>query len=146
MDVLELPTSLGESPQGDLIPGLLTAKGLGLVHRKPLPYQAGYATSKAALAGATKMLARELGAHGIRVNSVYMGWMWGPPVEGFIAGEAKRRGVDAKKIVQEITRDIPLGKIPDDSDCANAVIFLASDLARVITGASLDVNGGEFMP
>ena len=116
-----------------------------MVQKKPLPFQGGYATSKGALATATKMLAKELGAHGIRVNSVFMGWMWGPPVEGYVKMTAKQRGVSQDEVIAEITRDIPLGVIPDDADCANAAIFLASDLARVITGAGLDVNGGEVM-
>ena len=117
-----------------------------MVQKKPLDYQSGYATSKGALSAATKMLAKELGRYSIRVNSVYMGWMWGPPVEGFIQGSAKSRGVEPEEVIAEITRDIPLGVIPDDADCANAVMFFASDLSRVITGAGLDVNGGEFMP
>jgi NAD(P)-dependent dehydrogenase (short-subunit alcohol dehydrogenase family) len=116
-----------------------------MIHKKPLPYQASYATSKAALEGATKMLARELGAHKIRVNSVFMGWMWGPPVEGYVE-MAVKGGASRDDIVGGITKDIALGIIPDDSDCANAVAFLVSDYARVITGAGLDVNGGEFMP
>ena len=45
-----------------------------------------------------------------------------------------------------MAQGIPLGFIPEDADCANAIIFLCSDMAKVITGASLDVNGGEFMP
>jgi NAD(P)-dependent dehydrogenase (short-subunit alcohol dehydrogenase family) len=116
-----------------------------MIHKKPLPYQGSYATSKAALEGATKMLARELGAHRIRVNSVFMGWMWGPPVEGYVE-MAAQGGVSREDIIGGITKDIALGIIPDDADCANAVAFLCSDYARVITGAGLDVNGGEFMP
>ena len=57
-----------------------------------------------------------------------------------LAGEA-----GLKDVIAEITKDIPLGNIPDDADCANAVAFLASDLASVITGAELNVNGGEVM-
>ncbi len=74
-----------------------------------------------------------------------MGWMWGPPVEGYVNGQAEALGVPKEQVIAEITKDIPLGIIPDDADCANAVVFLASDLARVITGAGLDVNGGELM-
>lgn len=117
-----------------------------MVQKKPLPLQGGYATSKGALSTAAKILAKELGAHGIRVNSVCMGWMWGPPVQGYVAGMARHRGVPEETVVGEIVEDIPIGVIPDDADCANACLFLASDHARVITGASLDVNGGEFMP
>ena len=117
-----------------------------MIHRKPLPMQAPYATSKGALEAATKMLAKELGPFKIRVNSVFMGWMWGPPVQGYVSMSAQARGIPEADVVAEITRDIPLGIVPDDADCANAVAFLCSDLARVITGAGLDVNGGEFMP
>lgn len=115
------------------------------IHRKPMPYQASYATSKAALEGATKMLAKELGGYGIRVNSVFMGWMWGPPVEGYVESMAAS-GVPKDDVIGGITKDIALGFIPDDSDCANAVAFLCSDYARVITGAGLDVNGGDYLP
>ncbi|MFP8881907.1 MAG: SDR family oxidoreductase [Myxococcota bacterium] len=117
-----------------------------MVQKKPIDYQSGYATSKGALGAAAKMLAKELGRHKIRVNSVFMGWMWGPPVEGFVNGSAKSRGITAEQVISEITEAIPLGFIPDDADCANAAMFFASDLSRVITGAGLDVNGGEFMP
>tara|TARA_B110001454_G_scaffold214217_1_gene233650 strand:+ start:150 stop:929 length:780 start_codon:yes stop_codon:yes gene_type:complete len=116
-----------------------------LITKKPLPTQGGYAASKGALATATKILAKELGPKGIRVNSVFMGWMWGPPVEMYINYSAESKGVKPEEIIQGVTKDIPLGIIPDDSDCANAALFLISDLAKVITGANLDVNGGEFM-
>jgi len=116
-----------------------------LITKKPLPTQGGYAASKGALATATKILAKELGPKGIRVNSVFMGWMWGPPVEMYVNYTAESMGVEPKDIIDGVTKDIPLGIIPDDSDCANAALFLISDLAKVITGANLDVNGGEFM-
>lgn len=116
-----------------------------LITKKPLPTQGGYAASKGALATATKILAKELGPKGIRVNSVYMGWMWGPPVEMYVNYTAESMGIEPQDVISDVTKDIPLGIIPDDSDCANAALFLISDLAKVITGANLDVNGGEFM-
>ncbi len=116
-----------------------------MIQKKPLPYQSGYATSKGALTAATKMLAKELGAYKIRVNQVFMGWMWGPPVEGYVVGTSAQMGIPQDDFIAGITKDIPLGIIPDDADCANAVVFFASDLSRVVTGAGLDVNGGEFM-
>jgi NAD(P)-dependent dehydrogenase (short-subunit alcohol dehydrogenase family) len=116
-----------------------------MIQKKPLPLQGGYATSKGALATAARMLAKELGPFGIRVNTVFMGWMWGPPVQGYVKAAARGRGVPEQAVIDEIAAQIPLGAIPDDADCANAVLFFASDLSRVITGAGLDVNGGEFM-
>ena len=116
-----------------------------LVERKPLLMQGAYASSKGALSVATRMLAKELGPHGIRVNSVAMGWMWGPPVEGFVKGLAKQTGQSVDEVIADITKDIPIGVIPDDSDCANAALFFASDLSAVVTGANLNCNGGEFM-
>lgn len=116
-----------------------------MIQRKPLPFSGAYGTSKAALAGATRMLAAELGAEGIRVNSACMGWMWGPSVESTVQTMAEARGVSTEEVVDEIAANIPLGRIPDDAECADAVVFLASDLASAITGVSLDVNGGEYM-
>ena len=115
-----------------------------MIQKKPLPTQSGYASSKGALTAAARMLAKELGPYGIRVNSTFMGWMWGPPVESYVDYLASL-GRSRDEVIAEITKDIPLGIIPDDADCANAVAFLASDLASVITGAELDVNGGEMM-
>ena len=90
------------------------------------------------------MIARRARAVRIRVNSTFMGWMWGPPVQGYVEAMAGI-GRSREEVIAEITKDIPLGVIPDDSECANAVAFFASDLAGVITGGELNVNGGEFM-
>ena len=75
-----------------------------------------------------------------------MGWMWGPSVEGYFAWQASETGKPQEELIAEVTRNIPLGVIPDDGECAKAAVFLASDYASVVTGAALDVNGGEFMP
>ena len=104
------------------------------------------AEAKSLLESLTRSLGYHAGkAKGIRVNSVFMGWMWGPPVEMYVNYTAESMGLEPKDIIDGVTKDIPLGIIPDDSDCANAALFIISDLAKVITGASLDVNGGEFM-
>lgn len=117
-----------------------------MVEHKPLATQAGYGASKSALRCATKHLALELGVHNIRVNSCHMGWMWGPSVEGYFAWQAHETGKSQEELIAEVTSSIPLGVIPDDGDCAKAAVFLGSDYSCVVTGASLDVNGGEFMP
>ena len=71
--------------------------------------------------------------------------MWGPPVEGFVASEAKRRGVSQETVIGEITSGMCIPEIPKDDDVAEAVVFLCSDRARMITGQYLMVNSGELM-
>jgi NAD(P)-dependent dehydrogenase (short-subunit alcohol dehydrogenase family) len=108
-----------------------------------MPRQADYAASKGALLAAVRTLASELGPDGIRVNSVVPGWMWGPGVQMYCDHMSAQRGVTPDEIRAEIAADIPLGYVPPDAECAGAVLFFLSDLARPITGQSLDVNGGQ---
>lgn len=117
-----------------------------MVEHKPLATQGGYGSSKAALRNATKHLALELGKYNIRVNSAHMGWMWGPSVEGYFAWQSQATGKSQEELIAQVTGNIPLGVIPDDGECAKAALFLASDYASVVTGAALDINGGEYMP
>lgn len=117
-----------------------------MASRKPMATQAGYAASKAALSAATVHLAQEVGRYNIRVNSAFMGWMWGPSVEGYFQFASANSGKSVDELKADVIKNIPLGAIPDDADCAKAAIFLASDYAAAVTGASLDVNGGEHMP
>jgi NAD(P)-dependent dehydrogenase (short-subunit alcohol dehydrogenase family) len=114
-----------------------------MITRKVLPLQGGYATSKGALLTAAQVLAKELGPHKIRVNSIVPGWMWGPSVEGYFKMMEAQTGKTSQESYDEIASQIPLGEIPPDDDCANAAVFFASDLSSVITGQALDVNGGE---
>jgi NAD(P)-dependent dehydrogenase (short-subunit alcohol dehydrogenase family) len=110
--------------------------------------EAGYAASKAALANSAKYLAKEVGPHRIRVNTVYMGWMWGAPVQGYFEWQASQSGgkMTVEQMKAGVAAGIPLGEIPTDDDCAKAALFFVSDYSRVVTGASLDVNGGHYMP
>jgi NAD(P)-dependent dehydrogenase (short-subunit alcohol dehydrogenase family) len=114
-----------------------------MIVRKVLPLQGGYAASKGALLTAAQVLAKELGPYKIRVNSVVPGWMLGPPVESYLAMMAHTNGTTRDEEYAKLAAEIPLGFVPSDEDCANAAVFFASDLAAVITGQSLDVNGGE---
>jgi NAD(P)-dependent dehydrogenase (short-subunit alcohol dehydrogenase family) len=107
--------------------------------------QTAYAASKGALRPAMFHMAAELGRRKIRVNMVVPSWMWGPAVQQFVAGQAKRRGIDEADVIAEIAAAMPLGEIPADEDVAEAVVFLCSDRARMITGQTLYVNGGNFM-
>jgi NAD(P)-dependent dehydrogenase (short-subunit alcohol dehydrogenase family) len=107
--------------------------------------QADYATAKTALGGATRQLAKELGKYGIRVNAARMGWLWGAPVRGYVQWQAQQSGISEAEIVAQIAARIPLGVIPPEEECAKSALFFVSDYARMVTGAVLDVNGGEYM-
>jgi NAD(P)-dependent dehydrogenase (short-subunit alcohol dehydrogenase family) len=107
--------------------------------------QIAYAASKGALLGAMRHLTREVGPSGIRVNMVTPGWMWGPPVQGFVRGTAKAEGVSEDVVLARLTSDMPLQRMPTDAEVAEAVIFLSSRRASGITGQSLLVNAGEYM-
>ncbi len=106
--------------------------------------QSAYATSKGALHSAMFSLARELGPKKIRVNMVVPTWMWGPNVELYVQMTAKQRGISEDAVKAKITKNMPLGEIPEDGDVANSVIFFASDYARMLTGQTLFVNAGEY--
>ena len=113
---------------------------------KMVPGEGDYGTAKAAMNAATRQLATELGKYGIRVNVARMGWMWGVPVEGALKRRAAAQGITLDEIIAKVSAGIPIGRIPTDEECARAVVFLLSDYASAITGAALDVNGGEYMP
>ena len=112
---------------------------------QPYPGGAAYATAKAALEGATRQLAKELGQYNIRVNAPRMGRMDGVPWQNSLAMMAAQYQTTPDSIEGELHKLIALGALPPDEDCANAVLYLLSDYARVITGTAPDVNGGEYM-
>jgi NAD(P)-dependent dehydrogenase (short-subunit alcohol dehydrogenase family) len=112
---------------------------------KPALPQAGYAASKSALLTAMYYLADELGADNIRCNMVVPSWMWGPPVQMFVEGTAKRKGITADEALHDIVGDFPLGRMTEDGEVADVAVFFASDLAKAVTGQHLMVNAGEMM-
>ncbi|WP_434590943.1 SDR family oxidoreductase [Streptomyces sp. A5-4] len=107
--------------------------------------QAAYAASKGALTSAMYSMARELGPHRIRVNTVLPGWMWGPPVQAYVQFAAHTEGVPEPEVLGRLTERMALPELATDGDVAQAAIFLACDRARSITGQSLLVNAGELM-
>jgi NAD(P)-dependent dehydrogenase (short-subunit alcohol dehydrogenase family) len=103
-----------------------------------------YKATKAALLAVAQSLASELGPQGIRVNSVAPGHIWGDSLQWYFGYLAKKRGVDPQDIYDETAANIDLRRLPEPDEVADAVVFLASPLARAITGQCLDVNCGEF--
>jgi 3-oxoacyl-[acyl-carrier protein] reductase len=96
--------------------------------------QANYAAAKAAVAGMTRSLARELGSRNITVNCV---------APGFIDTDMTRALSEEQK--QALLEQIPLGRLGAPQDVAAAVSYLASPAAGYVTGAVLHVNGGMYM-
>jgi NAD(P)-dependent dehydrogenase (short-subunit alcohol dehydrogenase family) len=107
--------------------------------------EGGYSSSKAAIQTAAKTMAVELGPAGVRVNCVAPGWIGGPNVETFIGWESESRGISRDDVRAEIEARIPLRIIPPQDEIANSVVFFVSPWSRVVTGQTLDVNGGEFL-
>ncbi|TMA69272.1 MAG: SDR family oxidoreductase, partial [Deltaproteobacteria bacterium] len=108
------------------------------------PRFGGYAASKGALLTAAQTMAKELGASGIRVNSVVPGYIWGPALERYFADLARQRGTTPEAVYAEVASRTAFGRIPTSEDVAAAVVFFASDLARAVTGQALDVNAGHY--
>ena len=104
-------------------------------HRGALYGHVHYAATKSGQLGLTKTLARTGAPYGITVNAV---------APGIIGTELLYQTHSAEEL-EEIKRAIPLGEIGRVEDVGAAVVFLASEEARFITGATIDVNGGMYM-
>jgi len=96
--------------------------------------QANYGAAKAGLIGFTKCLARELGRYNIRVNAIACGLI-----------DTRMTKQLPKDISQELIKLIPLGRIGKPEEVANTLLFLVSDLASYITGAVINLTGGQYM-
>lgn len=96
--------------------------------------QSNYAASKAGIIGFTKSLAREVGSRNITVNAI---------APGFI--ETEMTAELPETVQNEMAASIALGRFGSTEDVANAVLFLASDLAAYVTGEVMNVTGGMYM-
>jgi Dehydrogenases with different specificities (related to short-chain alcohol dehydrogenases) len=97
--------------------------------------QGAYVSGKRGMDGVLRVLAREVGPSGVTVNQVAPGWM--------ISDRDRTAGTERSEGYE---KNVPLRRRGDDQDIANAVAFLASDLADFITGVYLPVCGGNVMP
>jgi len=109
------------------------------------PLLAHYSASKFAVVGFTQALAHEVGAHGITVNAVCPGFVRTSMQEREVAWEAEARGMTPSEVLDDYVSQVPLRRLEEPTDVANAVTFLASDAASYITGESLNVTGGARM-
>ena len=99
-------------------------------------FHSHYAASKGALHALTKSLAVELAPWGIRVNAVAPGW---------VDTDMSAPSFSEPGFKEKVRQTIPLRRIPPAEDIAGPILFLASDLARHVTGEILDVNGGSVL-
>ena len=100
-----------------------------------LPTQSAYVAGKRGMDGVLRVLAKEVGPYQITVNQVAPGWT--------ISERERENGLDDS---EQYLRTVPLQRRGDDQEIANAVAFLASDLASNISGVYLPVCGGNVMP
>jgi acetoacetyl-CoA reductase len=96
--------------------------------------QTNYSAAKAGMIGLTKALAQEGAAKGITVNAIAPGYIKTDMVQSL-----------PQSILDQITSQIPIGRLGEPEEIARAVLFLASDEAGFITGSTLSLNGGQYV-
>ena len=105
-----------------------------------------YSASKWGLRGITKSFALEAGPYGINVNNVAPGMVDGPRFRDKVcANMAKKLGITPEEAAERHAADYALKRVTNDTDVANACLFMASDVSRQITGVDLPVDGGWAM-
>lgn len=130
-------------------PALAEAKGSvvnvnSMVIRHSQPKYGAYKMAKAALLAMSQSLATELGGQGIRVNSVAPGYIWGGTLKSYFSHQAGKFGTTVEDIYAAAAAASDLKRLPTEEEVASAILFMASDLSSGITGATLDVNCGEY--
>jgi NAD(P)-dependent dehydrogenase (short-subunit alcohol dehydrogenase family) len=105
-----------------------------------------YSASKWGLRGITKSFALEAGPYGVNINCVAPGMVDGPRFRDKVCADmALKLGITLEEAMRRHAADYALKRVSLDEDVANACLFLASDVARQITGADLPVDGGWAM-
>src|SRR5581483_9746143 len=131
------------------VPALIEAGGGAIVNissvagRRGLPFRVGYCAAKAGQVGLTYGLAVELAPHNIRVNAIAPGAVEGDRIDRVIAGQAEVRGVPVEEMRRAFVERAPLGRMVTADDIAALAVFLASDLARNLSGQCIAVSAGE---
>jgi len=112
--------------------------------KQPIPGLVLSNAVRAATVGLSKSLALELGAQGIRFNSILPGWTETERVGALLGARAKASGTTFEQEMAKQMQDCPLGRMATPQEFANAAVFLLSPAASYITGVALTVDGGMY--
>lgn len=123
-------------------PSILTVTSYAV--KQPIPNLLISNSVRAATVGLTKSLANDLGKEGIRVNSILPGWTETERVSELLNDRATTNQTSAEKEAQRQVAEIPLGRMGQPAEFANAAVFLVSPAASFITGVMLLVDGGNY--
>lgn len=123
-------------------PSVLTVTSISV--KQPIPSLVLSNSIRAATVGLTKTLALELGADGIRFNSILPSWTSTERVEQLLANRAERNGTTQEEERQRKNEDSALGRMGTPQEFANAATFLLSPAASYLTGVMLAVDGGSY--
>ena len=105
-------------------------------------FRTAYSSSKWAIRGLTRTIALEVGQHNINVNVVCPGIVETPRMQKLVAEKARVRGWTDDAVYQEYVEEMALKRVTTPEDIANAVLFMASDDSRNMTGQEVAVDGG----
>ena len=134
---------------GCLLPGIKSKKAGSIINiistsvKQPLNGLGVSNTIRGAVANWAKTLANELGAYNITVNNVLPGATNTGRLKEIIKNKAQKLNLEESEIEKQMADQVPLKRIAEPIEVANAVVFLASDKARYISGANLPVDGGR---
>jgi 3-oxoacyl-[acyl-carrier protein] reductase len=135
-------------PIKHVVPTMIAQKGGKIVNiggtsgLRGYPMRTSYSASKWAVRGITRTVALELGKHNINVNAVCPGIVETPRMMKLCETKARVRGWTVEEVYDEYVQDMALKRVTTPQDVANAVLFMASDDARQITGQHIAVDGG----
>ncbi|MEM9177022.1 MAG: SDR family oxidoreductase, partial [Myxococcota bacterium] len=109
------------------------------------PQNGEYSSTKLAMVGLSKTLAREMGSQNVRVNVVTPGYTTGEPLDALFEAMGAHAGITGEEMSDRIARGVTLKRHVDPDDVAEACVYLGSDRARNVTGVELHVTAGAMI-